>query len=121
MLIQSWEEYCEKYNLDPIASLPDLSNMPAALRDSFIADYKLQILIDEVNDHVEANWEDDNEYKYMIYWWMDGVSGAGFRLLAVDRDCSSSYVGSRLVFKTKSRAEHAAKYFEDLFKDWMTF
>jgi hypothetical protein len=119
MLVQSWEKYCKKYKIDPVASLPDLSNMPEALRASFLADYKLQILIDEVNDHIEANWEDGNENKYFIWWWMNGVSGSGFRLSVVYHRFSSSGVGSRYTFRTLKGAEHAAKYFFDLFKVYM--
>jgi len=116
MLVKSWEEYLKKRGIEESSILPDVSMVPEKFRAVFINDLKLQILIDEVNGGKEADWENDNEEKYVLWWWMDGVSGAGFRLDFVYFSYSYSVVGSRFTFRNRKAAEHAAKHFFEMFK-----
>lgn len=64
------------------------------------------------------NWE---ERKYTAWWDMrsEAAGGSGLSCGAYDGDYDVSYVGARLVFRDRPRAEQFAKYFTDLAKGWM--
>ena len=117
MLVETFEVACKEKKLDANTVIPDCSCYPEEHRNALISQAKTFIVVDVLNDGWQPKWG-DNEYKWELYW---DLSGAGFRLSDVFSDFSYSTVGSRLVFRTRAIAEHAAKYFEQLFKDWMTF
>jgi len=117
MLVETFEAACKERAFDPSTIIPDCSFYPEEHRNALISMAKTFIVVDVLNDGWKPNWSDD-EYKWELY--LD-LSGAGFRLGTVANRFSLSFVGSRLVFKSKAIALHAAKYFEDLFKEWMTF
>lgn len=118
MLVKTFEAACKKKALDSQIIIQYLSAYPEEHRGALISMAKTFIVVDVLNDGWRPNWSDYNEAKYELYW---DLSGGGFRLNFVRSRYSGSNVGSRLVFKTKTIGEHAAKYFENLFKDWVTF
>lgn len=67
-------------------------------------------LITEVlNEGWVPNWEDENEYKWHI-WFKQGA-GFGFSSTYYAYWFAFSFVGSRLCFKSREIAEYAAKTF----------
>jgi hypothetical protein len=120
MLFKTFEALCEKRGYDPVKILPDVSGMLERLRAPFIAEAKLTMLIDEVNEGKEANWEDTNEPKYMLLWDMEeSASGSGFRLEYVDDGYRISTVSSRLTFRNTKGGKFSAKHHFDLWKIYM--
>lgn len=80
--------------------------------------YRLAKLITKsLNDGWAPNWDNDNEVKYVPWFYMGG--SAGFRY----HDCggwfSYSNVGSRLCFKSSDLAEYAGKQFTEVYKQFM--
>lgn len=85
---------CAKLEIDPLA-LPDVSRIREKYHAKTVADYKLMIVRDALTEEREANWDDDDEYKYGGWFWMDAP---GFRFIDSFFDLSHSYTsgGSRL-------------------------
>lgn len=77
----------------------------------------LKMVAKSLNEGWEPDWNNDNEPKYVPWFYMGGSSG--FRLSGCGDWISVSYVGSRLCFKRKDLAEHAVKYFLNVYKDYM--
>lgn len=82
-----------------------------------VAFAKLSLIRKVLNEGWEPNWENSKELEY--YAWFNMSSGVGLSYYDYGYACSSTHVGSRLVFKTKDLAEYAAKQFKDLYQDLM--
>lgn len=67
---------CIKLGLDP-NNLPDVSKVREKHQAKLIADAKLMVIRDAIVDDREADWNDEDEYKYGPWFWMDSP---GFRL-----------------------------------------
>jgi len=76
---------------------------------------KLTLIARALNEGWEPNWQDDDEVKY--YPWFDMSAASGFAFHVCDGWHSTSFVGSRLCFKTSELAEYAGKQFIDLYKE----
>lgn len=120
-LVKTWEELCELKGFDPVKILPDASMYPEEHRKAVIAQAKLFIIADVINDGYKFNWDDYNEYKWFNYFYMDRASGSAFRFYYCGYYDRDSPVGSRLCFKTEKKAQHVAKYFLELYRDWMEY
>lgn len=77
----------------------------------------LKFLAKSLNEGWVPDWNNPNEYKYVPWFEMSGSAGFRFHGDAAWR--SGSGVGSRLCFKSKALAEHAAKNFTDVYKQFM--
>lgn len=86
---------CLKLGIDPLLSLPNTSAMREKYRARTVADYKLMIVRDAITEEKEADWNNEDEYKYGGWFWMDEP---GFRLFGVYYDGTYAYtgLGSRL-------------------------
>ena len=78
----------------------------------------LKMLVAALNDGWVPNWDNSNKAKYYPYFDMRGSSG--FRFDGCDSWNSYSYVGSRLAYKSRELAEHAAKHFTAEYRKFMT-
>jgi hypothetical protein len=67
------------------------------------------------------DWTNSNEYKYFPWFVMGSSSGVGFSYDVCATWRTSSYVGSRLCFKSSDLAKHAGKLFEqEIYKPLFT-
>jgi hypothetical protein len=73
----------------------------------------LCIIIEALNEGWYPNWDNINEYKYFIWWKMEG----GFSYYSAHCHDTSTGVPSALCFKSRELAEYCAKQFEQLYKD----
>ncbi len=109
--IKSFEEACAVLGIDPIKSLPDVTNVPEEFREAIISHYKMMIVAKVLNGDWKPDWSDSSQWKYWpwFYYKSDPNSSSGFRLsyLGCDCDHTYSYVGSRLCFKDSATAEYA--------------
>jgi hypothetical protein len=66
-----------------------------------------------------ADWNNSSQPKWGNWFWMNNP---GFRFYGTYFDYAAAYAtgGSRLCFSEKKRAEHAAKYFLDVYKSWLS-
>jgi hypothetical protein len=120
-LVKSFTEACKVLNIDPATVLPDVSAYPQSHQNAVTAAAKLFIVVDALNDGWKPDWNDNDQEKYFAWFDLEKVKNnpSGFRLNDVYCDYSHSYVGSRLCFKDRDTAEHAAKHFIDLYRNLM--
>ena len=116
--IASFEEACAARDLDPNKIIPDMSVYPPRHHAAMIAHAKMIIITEALNDGWEPDWNNDDEYKYYPWFYMDKP---GFRFGAAGYDCTSTFTtgGSRLCFRTRALAEYAGKTFIELYRDMM--
>ena len=77
---------------------------------------KLIIIARALNEGWTPDWKNSSQYKY--YPWFDLSSGSGLSFSGYGSQCSNSFVGSRLCFKSRELAEYAGKQFIDLYKEF---
>ncbi len=83
------------------------------------------VLTEAYNEGWEPNWDDSEEEKYEIWWDMRSdeldvsAVGSGFSLDGVGFAYSDTFVGSRLVFKTRALARAAAERFVQVYRGFM--
>jgi len=94
--------------------VPDVSMWPEEMRSHKIIEFQLQMVVCAINEGWTPNWQDSDEYKYYPWWY---VGGSGFSMDDVIYDNSATNVGPRIVFRDRSRAAHAAAYFEPLYRE----
>jgi hypothetical protein len=112
--IKTFEQACEIQGVDPESIFP-YKTPKNGDELSLNAHAKLIVIARAINHNVEPNWDDQNEYKYYPYF--DMRSGVGFSLSFCGYCYSSTYVGSRLSFRTREKAEYAGKQFLEIYKD----
>jgi len=108
--IKTFAQACKKLGLNPERCLPGVSRVPKKHQAATLAGAKLVIITEALNDGWEPDWDNSNEAKYFPWFWMNKP---GFRLddLVFGWSASDTGAGSRLCFKSRGLAEHAAKYF----------
>lgn len=115
--VKTFEDACKILGIK--LDLPDVSTMPKKHQKSLIAHYKLVIIAEALNEGWKPNWSDYDEYKYHPWFEYDKArSGFGFGSADWTSTGTSTYVGSRLCFKTKTLAEYIGKQFEELYNEY---
>lgn len=109
--IKTFQQACKKLGLNPKRCLPGVSRMLKQDQAATLAFARLVIVARALNDGWEPDWNNYNEYKYFPWFWMNKP---GFRLFVIDCDLAFTHAtgGSRLCFRSRELAEHAAKYFK---------
>ncbi|MBS1988730.1 hypothetical protein JST56_07125 [Candidatus Dependentiae bacterium] len=108
--VQSFEDACTVLGLDPDAF------EDTGLADDTVAYEKLKVIAKALNEGWTPDWDNSNEYKYYPYFKMCG----GFSFFRVGSYYTLTCVGSRLCFRSRELAEHAAKIGFDLYKQLYT-
>ena len=78
-----------------------------------VAEQELVVIIKALNEKQELDWNNDNEYKYFIWWYL----GNNFRVNYVDYYFAVSFCSARLLFKSESDCRKAVEEFLDIFKE----
>jgi hypothetical protein len=78
---------------------------------------KVKLIIRVLNEGWKPDFTNENEPKYYIWWKF--VKGKGFVSYACGCYYALSHVGSRLCFRSRELAEHAAKHFEKEFNQFI--
>lgn len=117
--IDTFKDICYIANVNPkIFNLPPDSTA----QDFRINAYKkLELIVEVLNEGWIPNWSDSEEYKYYPYFEFNSEAG---RFSSSDYYLSNhvnSFVGSRLVYRTKELAIHAGKLFIDIYNDHMLY
>lgn len=117
--ILSFEDACNRLKIN--TTLPDVTNISIKYGKQVIANYKLTVIIEALNDGWEPNWSDSSENKY--FPWFDLSKGFSFVYVSafVPGHWNPAYsaFGSRLTFKSSDLARFAGLYFIDLYLDSM--
>ena len=97
--------------------VPVFNDVPEDLRDYFKAQYKAVVITEALNEGWKPDWEDENQKKYILWFWTKSPSGFAFGVANCDYSYPCAGSTSRLCFRTKALAEYAGKQFLDIWKD----
>lgn len=79
---------------------------------------KLKLVTKALNGGWVPDWSDSNQPKWFNYFEVHS-SGAGFSSPGTYDNCRITHVGSRLCFESQKKAEHARKYFENFYSQFL--
>ena len=117
--IKTFEAACKALKLNPLKCLPVVTNMPKHHQAAIVANAKLVIIAEALNEGWKPNWNDSNEYKWHPYFEVraskNKPSGSGLSFNDADSWNSYTVVGSRLCFKSRELAEYAGTHFKKLY------
>ena len=113
--VTTFEIAAQKKGVDP-NWVPDFSMFPEAYRKAKEAEYRLDVIIEQMNNDPSfpdfSNW---SQPKY--YLWLDiDRSGSGWSLLSVGYSVTSTIVGARRSFKERAAARFCFETFKELFE-----
>lgn len=113
--VKSFEDACQVLGIS--TNVPEVKGLPRKHQKAIIANYKLIVIAEALNEGWKPNWQDSDEYKY--YPWFDMSNPAGVGYSHTDRTASATaaYVGSRLCLKNRELAIYFGQTFTDLFND----
>ena len=120
--VQSYEDACQILGIKPTYS--KFTRCAKIDRPSMIAYHKLIIIIRALNLLPNGKrWVpnfNSREYKYGIWWYitLDNKLGYAYAYSAAP-SYTYTYIGSRLLFRSRPLAEYCAKQFKDLWQDYL--
>lgn len=117
--ITSFETACQVLGIDP-TFLPEVSNLREDLAKRCIANYKMDIIVDALNNEgLPEKWLPDySKYSQGKFEpWFDFSPGSGWSLIGVAYRGTTTFAGARRNFRTKKIAEYAGTRFIDLYNE----
>lgn len=112
--IKKFEDACAYNGVDPVEFDKQYGHLPKHI----YAEMKLEEVVKAINEGEVQDYSDADVWKY--FPWFNSVgSASGFSVGVIDYVAAVSVVGSRLLYKSEERAEHGAKYFIDLYNDYI--
>ena len=115
--IKTFEDACIIAGVNPV--LFNKHCLDCYYPEHIIAELKLELIIQIINQGWKPNWDDKNQYKWYPYFNMAG--GFAFVDSYYYYVNSIADVGSRLCFKTESDAKYVGKQFEYLYKIFLSY
>lgn len=113
--VKSFEDACQVLGIS--TNVPEVKGLPRKHQKAIIANYKLIVIAEALNEGWKPNWQDSDEYKYYPWFDMSNPAGVG----CSSSDAAASYAtanfGSRLCLKNRELAIYFGQTFTDLFND----
>lgn len=113
--VKSFEDACQVLGIS--TDVPEVKGLPRKHRKAIVANYKLIIIAEALNEGWKPNWQDSNEYKYYPWFDMSNPAGVGYSHTPTTASYASASVGSRLCFKNRELAIYFGQTFTDLFNE----
>lgn len=113
--VKSFEDACQVLGIS--TNVPEVKGLPRKHQKAIIANYKLIIIAEALNEGWKPNWQDSDEYKYYPWFDMSNPAGVGFSHTANTASYTSALLGSRLCLKNRELAIYFGQTFTDLFND----
>lgn len=97
-------------------NVADFSNAPEDMKDYFVAQYKMSVIAEALNEGWAPDWDNDDEEKWRPWFVMEK---AGFRFCGSRYVCSRTDAGSgsRLCFRTEKLSTYCAEQFLPIWRD----
>ena len=105
--VKSFEDACQVLGIS--TNVPEVKGLPRKHQKAIIANYKLIVIAEALNEGWKPNWQDSDEYKY--YPWF------GCSATAYTASYAYAGIGSRLCLKNRELAIYFGQTFTDLFND----
>ena len=119
--IKSFEDACIKMNIDSTV-LPDVSMIEKNRGIALVANYKLMIIYEAINNGWIPDWSDYGHSKYYPWLKVEATkarsSGFGFSYSFYGSARTDTGVGSRLYTDTSDKAMYIAKQFTEEYKEY---
>ncbi len=96
--------------------VPNFSNIPENMRAYFVAQYKMSVIAEALNEGWTPDWDNSNELKWRA-WFKMSPSAFAFGGSGYVYSGARASSGSRLCFKSEALAIYCAKQFLDIWKD----
>lgn len=113
--VKSFEDACQVLGIS--TNVPEVKGLPRKHQKAIIANYKLIIIAEALNEGWKPNWQDSDEYKYYPWFDMSNPAGVGFSNTRNAASITYANIGSRLCLKNRELAIYFGQTFTDLFND----
>lgn len=113
--VKSFEDACQVLGIS--TNVPEVKGLPRKHQKAIIANYKLIVIAEALNEGWKPNWQDSDEYKYYPWFDMSNPAGVGFAYTYAAASGTGASVGSRLCLKNRELAIYFGQTFTDLFND----
>lgn len=113
--VKSFEDACQVLGIS--TNVPEVKGLPRKHQKAIIANYKLIVIAEALNEGWKPNWQDSDEYKYYPWFDMSNPAGVGYSNANYTASYTSATVGSRLCLKNRELAIYFGQTFTDLFND----
>lgn len=113
--VKSFEDACQVLGIS--TNVPEVKGLPRKHQKAIIANYKLIVIAEALNEGWKPNWQDSDEYKYYPWFDMSNPAGVGYSHANDTASYASATVGSRLCLKNRELAIYFGQTFTDLFND----
>lgn len=113
--VKSFEDACQVLGIS--TNVPEVKGLPRKHQKAIIANYKLIVIAEALNEGWKPNWQDSDEYKYYPWFDMSNPAGVGCSAANTTASFTIASVGSRLCLKNRELAIYFGQTFTDLFND----
>ena len=113
--VKSFEDACQVLGIS--TNVPEVKGLPRKHQKAIIANYKLIVIAEALNEGWKPNWQDSDEYKYYPWFDMSNPAGVGYSATIHAASATNAGVGSRLCLKNRELAIYFGQTFTDLFND----
>lgn len=113
--VKSFEDACQVLGIS--TNVPEVKGLPRKHQKAIIANYKLIVIAEALNEGWKPNWQDSDEYKYYPWFDMSNPAGVGYSYTTNTASHTTANIGSRLCLKNRELAIYFGQTFTDLFND----
>lgn len=113
--VKSFEDACQVLGIS--TNVPEVKGLPRKHQKAIIANYKLIVIAEALNEGWKPNWQDSDEYKYYPWFDMSNPAGVGYSNTPYTASNTYATFGSRLCLKNRELAIYFGQTFTDLFND----
>lgn len=113
--VKSFEDACQVLGIS--TNVPEVKGLPRKHQKAIIANYKLIVIAEALNEGWKPNWQDSDEYKYYPWFDMSNPAGVGYSYANITASTTTANIGSRLCLKNRELAIYFGQTFTDLFND----
>lgn len=113
--VKSFEDACQVLGIS--TNVPEVKGLPRKHQKAIIANYKLIVIAEALNEGWKPNWQDSDEYKYYPWFDMSNPAGVGYSYTDAAASLTAAGIGSRLCLKNRELAIYFGQTFTDLFND----
>lgn len=113
--VKSFEDACQVLGIS--TNVPEVKGLPRKHQKAIIANYKLIVIAEALNEGWKPNWQDSDEYKYYPWFDMSNPAGVGYSYTYAAASNTTANIGSRLCLKNRELAIYFGQTFTDLFND----
>lgn len=113
--VKSFEDACQVLGIS--TNVPEVKGLPRKHQKAIIANYKLIVIAEALNEGWKPNWQDSDECKYYPWFDMSNPAGVGYSTTNLTASDTLAHIGSRLCLKNRELAIYFGQTFTDLFND----